>query len=96
MTFFSVELGMAGMLFDCEARFGQHLQDDCFYPEIIEFSSDKTIEDSSKMGELVVTTLTAEAMPLIRYRTGQAVMRIDEPCPCGRTLLRIVTPFGRG
>ena len=93
--FSSVELGTAAMLFPCTADFGMHVQEDYFYPEIIEFSSECIIKDSSKMGELVVTTLGAEAMPLIRYRTGQAVMRVDTPCPCGRTLLRIITPFGR-
>ena len=91
--FSSVELGTAGLLFPCAAGFGQHVQEDCFYPEIIEFSSEEPIEDGAKMGELVLTTLTAEAMPLIRYRTGQAVMRIEEPCACGRSLLRVVTPF---
>ena len=46
-----------------------------------------------QMGELVVTTLAAEAMPLIRYRTGQAVSFETAPCSCGRTLLRVKTPF---
>ena len=52
------------------------------------------IHEAGRMGELVVTMLAAEAMPLIRYRTGQAVMRLDEPCECGRALVRLATPFG--
>ena len=84
---------MAGMLFQCEEHMGQHLQEDYFYPEIIEFNSDRPIQEDNRMGELVVTTLAAEAMPLIRYRTGQAVSRITATCGCGRTLMRVATPF---
>ena len=40
----------------------------------------------------LVTPLAAEAMPIFRYRTGQVVMRLDEPCPCGRTLTRLANP----
>ena len=93
--FSSAEFGCAGMLFQCSERSGQHLQEDCFYPEIVAFGSDTVIEDASQVGELVVTTLVAEAMPLIRCRTGQTVMRLEEPCACGRTLMRLVTPFGQ-
>ena len=87
------ELGMAGMLFQCEEHMGQHLQEDYFYPEIIEFNSDRPIQEDNRMGELVVTTLAAEAMPLIRYRTGQAVSRMTDTCECGRNLMRVATPF---
>ena len=45
-----------------------------------------------KVGELVLTSLAAEAMPIFRYRTGQAVMRLDDECPCGRTLMRLASP----
>ncbi len=87
------ELGMAGMLYQCEAHMGQHVQEDCFYAEIVAFNSDKPIEEDNRMGELVVTTLAAEAMPLIRYRTGQAVSCMRDSCKCGRTLMRVATPF---
>ena len=89
----SAELGTAGMLFQCEARSGQHIQEDFFYPEIIAFNSDMPVTDPHQMGELVVTSLQAEAMPLIRYRTGQAVMMETDTCDCGRTLHRVTTPF---
>ena len=87
------ELGMAGLLFQCEAHSGQHIQEDFFYPEIINFNSDVPVTEANQMGELVVTTLQAEAMPLIRYRTGQAVSMVEETCECGRTLRRVTTPF---
>ena len=68
------EIGHAGLFCPCE--FGYHLQEDNFLIEISD-------------GELVITTLTAQAMPLIRYRTRQAVKTIAAPCPCGRTFTRI-------
>ncbi len=86
-------IGMGGMLCPCEARTGQHLQEDHFYGELIAFNSDEPVTDPHQMGELVITTLDAEAMPLIRYRTGQAVSFDDTPCKCGRTLRRVLTPF---
>ena len=68
------EIGHAGLFCPCE--FGYHLQEDNFLIEISD-------------GELVITTLTAQAMPLIRYRTGQFIKKFDEPCPCGRTFIKI-------
>ncbi len=91
--FSSLGLGCAGMMFPCQERLGHHIQEDYFYPEIIEFGNGQPIEATGQVGELVVTTLATEAMPLVRYRTGQAVMRIEEPCSCGRTLMRIATPM---
>lgn len=90
----SAEIGIAGMLYQCSAQHGQHVQEDCYYTEIIEFGGEKAVTGSSAMGELVVTSLINEAMPLIRYRTGQAVKLVGEPCSCGRTFKRLITPFG--
>lgn len=92
--FASTELGSAGLFFPCGRGQGHHVQEDYCYTELIEFSGAKVIHESGRMGELVVTMLASEAMPLIRYRTGQAVMRLDEPCECGRTFVRYATPFG--
>lgn len=92
--FSSAEFGCIGMVFQCEGHIGQHLQQDYFYPEVVAFGSNEIITDVNRMGELVLTTLTAEAMPLVRCRTGQAVMQINEPCSCGRTSMRIITPMG--
>ena len=90
----SAEIGTAGIFFPCGKGQGHHVQEDYCYVELIEFSGAKVIREAGRMGELVVTMLAAEAMPLIRYRTGQAVMRLDEPYECGRTLVRLATPFG--
>ena len=87
------ELGTAAMIFQCENCSGQHVQEDHFLFELLKFDSDEVIEENDCMGELVVTTLTAQAVPLIRYRTGQAVRRMSEPCYCGRTFARIATPY---
>lgn len=87
------ELGTASMLFQCEAHKGYHIQEDYFYPEIVAFHSSHVVTEPHQMGELVVTTLAAEAVPLIRYRTGQAVMLETDVCDCGRTLYRVTTPF---
>ena len=92
--FSSAEFGCLGMLYPCSAHAGQHLQEDYFYPEIVAFGGNEVVREPGRMGELVVTTLAAEAMPIIRGRTGQTVMREAEPCPCGRTLLRLTTPLG--
>lgn len=68
-------VGNAGMIYRCEAA-GLHVQEDKFFAEVSD-------------GELVITTLTAQALPLIRFRTGQRVRFISEPCTCGRAFIRI-------
>ena len=87
------EIGNSGMIFQCEDESGQHVQEDHFFVELLKFDSDEVVEEDDCMGELVITTLTAQAVPLIRYRTGQAVRRMGEPCYCGRTFVRIATPY---
>ena len=87
------ELGTAGVFFQCGSHSGYHIQEDYFYAELVAFGSDQVITEPHQMGELVLTSLMAEAMPLIRYRTGQAVMLEPEPCACGRSLKRITVPF---
>ena len=87
------EIGNAAMLFQCAEGSGQHVQEDHYLFELLKFDSDEVIDEDDVMGELVITTLTAQAIPLIRYRTGQAVRRMSEPCRCGRTFARIATPY---
>ncbi len=87
------EIGTAAAIFQCEAHSGYHIQEDYYYPEIVTFNSDQVVTEPHQMGELVLTSLMAEAMPLIRYRTGQAVMMEEDTCSCGRTLRRVTTPF---
>ena len=93
--FAPAEIGTAGMMFQCNNESGHHIQEDNYLAEIVQFDGDKVIEENDHMGELVITTLTAQAMPLIRYRTRQAVKRMSETCSCGRTFLRIATPYTR-
>jgi phenylacetate-CoA ligase len=72
-----------GVAMECrEAKGALHVFDDHFLPEIVD-------------GELVLTTLTKEAFPVLRYRTGDATSFVDEPCPCGRTHRRIARISGR-
>ena len=87
------EIGFAGMIYQCSEHSGLHLQEDCYLAELLHFDSEEVVTEDDRMGELVITTLTAQALPLIRYRTGQAVRRMSEPCKCGRTFIRIATPY---
>lgn len=88
----SPSFGCAGLMYQCKDGKGYHVNEDYYYPEIVEFGQDKVISESHRVGELVITTLTAEAMPLFRVRTGHAVMRLDGDCGCGRTMMRIAPP----
>ena len=92
MVYNSPALGCGGIMFPCQEGKGFHIQEDYFYPEVVEYGTDRVITEPHKAGELVLTPLAAEAMPIFRYRTGQVVMRLDEPCPCGRTLTRLANP----
>ncbi|MEG1612690.1 MAG: phenylacetate--CoA ligase [Clostridia bacterium] len=83
-----------GVSGECLEKNGMHINEDHFYPEII--SSD-TLEPlpNGEWGELVLTTLTKEGMPVLRYRTKDITRLIDEPCKCGRTLVRMDRIKGR-
>ncbi|MDR2729458.1 MAG: phenylacetate--CoA ligase [Treponema sp.] len=83
-----------GVAFECEEQNGLHINEDMFYPEIIESASGKTL-DAGEKGELVFTTITREGTPLIRYRTRDITSLISEPCGCGRTTIRMHRLFGR-
>ncbi len=85
-----------GVAIECvEGQDGLHLFSDHFYPEIIEPGGEKPVA-AGESGELVLTTLTKEGIPLIRYRTGDIVSMTEEPCPhCGRTSPRISKVKGR-
>ncbi len=88
------ELCGPGVAVECEAREGLHVWADHFIMEVIDPESGEVLEPGEK-GELVFTTLTREAMPLLRYRTRDISMLIDEPCECGRTHPRIARLMGR-
>ena len=75
--------------FDCEAQSGAiHLNEAEFIFEIIDPQSNETIDEGHR-GELVITNLGRAGMPVLRYRTGDLVEPITEPCPCGRSFARI-------
>ncbi len=73
---------------ECAAQNWLHLFEDHFYPEIIDPASGEVLPDGAE-GELVLTTLSKQAMPMIRYRTRDVTALLTEPCACGRTLRRI-------
>jgi phenylacetate-CoA ligase len=83
-----------GVSSECEAQNGLHINEDHFYPEIIDPVTGRPLPPGEK-GELVFTTLTKEGTPLIRYRTRDITCLITEPCPCGRTTIRMHRLFGR-
>lgn len=91
--FAPAEIGTAGLIYQCSHNSGHHVQEDNFFIEIADFASNKIFDEEEHMGELVITTLTAQARPLIRYRTRQAVRRMSGDCICGRNFLRLATPF---
>jgi phenylacetate-CoA ligase len=83
-----------GVSFECEAQDGLHINEDFFYPEIIDSATGKPLPPGEK-GELVFTTLTKEGTPLLRYRTRDITFLMNEPCSCGRTSVRMHRLFGR-
>jgi phenylacetate-CoA ligase len=83
-----------GVSFECEAQDGLHINEDHFYPEIIDPATGRVLPYGEK-GELVFTTLTKEGTPLLRYRTRDITYFIPEPCTCGRTTVRMHRLFGR-
>jgi phenylacetate-CoA ligase len=84
-----------GVAVECvEARSGMHVMEDHFLIEIVDPESGEPVPEQTE-GELVFTTLTKEAMPLIRYRTGDIGSVIAEPCECGRRQARIMSLVGR-
>lgn len=77
-----------GVASECEAHCGLHVFEDHFYPEVIDPQTGEVLPDGEE-GELVLTTLTKAAMPMLRHRTGDRTALIPEPCACGRTLRRM-------
>ena len=88
------EMSGPGVGGECEYQDGTHLWEDMFYPEII---NPDTLEPCApgEFGELVFTSLTKEAMPILRYRTRDLTRLIYEPCKCGRTAVRMDRILGR-
>jgi phenylacetate-CoA ligase len=84
-----------GVSCECvEARAGMHVNEDHFLPEIVDADTGEPVADGEE-GVLVLTTLTKQALPLIRYWTGDITSLDPEPCSCGRTLVRMGRITGR-
>ncbi len=83
-----------GVASECSAQHGLHMNEDHFYPEIIDPETGEVLPDGEK-GELVITTITKEGMPMIRYRTRDLTVLTREACSCGRTLVRMHKVMGR-
>jgi len=77
-----------GVAMECECQAGPHIFEDYFYPEVIDPKTGRVLADEEE-GELVLTTLSKQAMPMIRYRTRDITALTSEKCECGRTLRRI-------
>jgi phenylacetate-CoA ligase len=84
-----------GVAIECEhAQDGLHVWEDHFYPEIVDPTTGEALPPGEE-GELVLTTLTKEALPVLRYRTGDITKLVEEPCDCGRTMVRMGNITGR-
>lgn len=83
-----------GVAMECRYKQGMHIFEDHFIPEIIDPDTGEVLPPG-EVGELVITTITKEAFPLIRYRTRDVTRLVVEPCPCGRTHARITRITGR-
>lgn len=88
------ELSGPGVAYECEAQTGMHINEDHFIAEIIDPVTGEVLPYGEK-GELVFTSITKEAFPLIRYRTKDICILTNEKCACGRTFVKMCKPMGR-
>lgn len=82
-----------GVAFECTEQNGLHIWEDAFIVEVLDKNGEPCAP--GEKGELVLTTLCKEALPLIRYRTGDITMIMEDDCPCGRTAVRLNKFYGR-
>lgn len=88
------EVSGPGVSFECSDQHGMHINEDHFIAEVINPETGEVLPDGEK-GELVFTSITKQAFPLLRYRTRDICILNREPCPCGRTFVRMSKPLGR-
>ena len=88
------EVGGPGVAGECREKAGMHINEDMFYPEIVDVEHNKVLNEGEQ-GEMLITTLTKEGMPILRYRTKDITSLTYEPCKCGRTLARMSRVVGR-
>lgn len=88
------ELSGPGVAYECEEQTGMHINEDHFIAETIDPATGKVLPDGEK-GEIVFTSVTKEAFPLLRYRTKDIAVLHREKCSCGRTFVKMSKPMGR-
>lgn len=88
------EISGPGVAFECSAQNGMHINEDHFIAEVINPKTGEVLPDGEK-GELVFTSITKEAFPLLRYRTRDICILSREKCACGRTHVKMTKPLGR-
>ncbi len=88
------EISGPGVAFECEEQTGMHINEDHFIAEVINPQTGEVLPDGEK-GELVFTSITKEAFPLLRYRTRDICILSHEKCSCGRTHVKMTKPLGR-
>ncbi|HIT18416.1 MAG TPA: phenylacetate--CoA ligase [Candidatus Fimivivens faecavium] len=88
------EITGPGVAYECSEQTGMHINEDFFIAEIIDPETGEVLPEGEK-GELVFTTITKEALPLIRYRTRDITMLTREPCSCGRSFVKMKKVMGR-
>ncbi len=88
------EISGPGVSFECSEQTGMHINEDHFIAEIIDPDTGEILPEGEK-GELVFTSITKEAFPLIRYRTRDICVLSRKPCSCGRTHVKMSKPMGR-
>ncbi|MBP7495965.1 MAG: phenylacetate--CoA ligase [Spirochaetales bacterium] len=88
------EITGPGISSECEMKNGLHINEDLFYPEVIDPETGKVLPEGAK-GELVFTTLLKEGTPLLRYRTRDITFLFHDECSCGRTTVKMHRIFGR-
>lgn len=88
------EISGPGVSFECEEQTGMHVNEDHFIPEIINPVTGEVLPDGEK-GELVFTSISKEAFPLMRYRTRDICVLSRKKCSCGRTHVKMSKPLGR-
>lgn len=88
------EISGPGVSFECSDQSGMHINEDHFIAEVIHPETGEVLPDGEK-GELVFTSITKEAFPLLRYRTRDICILSHKKCSCGRTHVKMTKPLGR-
>ena len=88
------EVGGPGVSGECREKCGMHINEDFFYPEIVNIEQNKVLPEG-EYGEMLLTTLDKEGMPILRYRTKDITALDYSPCKCGRTTARMARIIGR-